>query len=145
RRLPHGAHARSLRGFGQADGRGRPGTIVKRVRADGWRREATLRDNREMLSLVPQKKCFTKTFLFESEETEMADVPPGPVRVARRALIQSAVVCRGNIESEPDRPDVVETHSRIQDWLQELDLIPAMEPLEKKLIDAPLGTLGRSI
>jgi hypothetical protein len=63
--------------------------------------------------------------------------------VAQRALIQCAVVCRGNIDQFPDEPVVVETNDRIRNWLERLGLIPIMEPLEATTLNAPLGTLDR--
>jgi hypothetical protein len=76
-------------------------------------------------------------------EDETHRLPPEPMRVARRALIQSAVVCRGSIELDAIDPDVGETHERLCAWLEHLDLFPAMEPMEKKILTAPLGALNR--
>ncbi len=81
--------------------------------------------------------------IFEADEDGIGQSPPEPMRVAQRALIQSAVVCRGSIDSNPDLPVVVETHNRLRGWLEHLDLRSAMEPIEAEILSAPLGTLQR--
>jgi hypothetical protein len=80
----------------------------------------------------------------DADEYEEDDKPPNPIQVAQRALIQSAVVCRGNIDHDPGHPVVQELHGRIQDWLGRLDLLLAMEPHEARILNAPLGSLDRA-
>ncbi len=69
--------------------------------------------------------------------------PPQPMRVAQRALIQSAVVCRGSIDSGAGDPNVEETNDRILAWLDDISLTPEMEPIEAEMLSAPLGALSR--
>lgn len=69
--------------------------------------------------------------------------PPEPMRVAQRALIQSAVVCRGSIDLDANDPGVGETHDRLRAWLGHLDLTAAMEPAEAEILGAPLGAFNR--
>ena len=82
--------------------------------------------------------------MLEPEGSEPLDSPPDPCRVAQRALIQCAVVCRAAIDQTPDEPGALETYGRVRDWIDALGLAPSMEPLEAELFDAPLGTLDRA-
>jgi hypothetical protein len=70
--------------------------------------------------------------------------PPSAGRVARRALILSAVVCRGNIDNGAGNPDAEALHRRILDWIRSLDLQEEPEPEELALLKAPLGTLNQN-
>ena len=67
--------------------------------------------------------------------------PPAPQRVAARALVLCAVVCRGFIEQEPKSRDNESLRRRVLDWLDGLTLLPEAEPGELTLLRAPLGTL----
>jgi hypothetical protein len=76
------------------------------------------------------------------EEDDRIDLtPPDPQRVARRALILSALVCRSNSDSEPSNPDAIELWERLKGWVERLDLAVEMEPREREMLYAPLGTL----
>ena len=68
-------------------------------------------------------------------------MPPAPQRVAARALVLCAVVCRGFIEQEPKSRDNESLRRRVLDWLDGLKLLPEAEPGELTLLRAPLGTL----
>ncbi len=68
--------------------------------------------------------------------------PPAPQRVAARALVLCAVVCRGFIEQEPKSRDNESLRRRVLDWLDGLTLMPEVEPSELALLRAPLGTLS---
>jgi len=70
--------------------------------------------------------------------------PPTARQVAERALILSALTCRGFIEKGGNDPDAQSLQRRIIDWLQRLALYDRLEPLEAKIINAPLGTLLQS-
>ncbi len=67
--------------------------------------------------------------------------PPAPQRVAARALVLCAVVCRGFIEQEPKSRDNESLRRRVLDWLEGLKLMPEVEPKELAMLRAPLGTL----
>lgn len=67
--------------------------------------------------------------------------PPAPQRVAARALVLCAVVCRGFIEQEPKSRDNDALRRRVLDWLDGLKLMPEAEPKELAMLRAPLGTL----
>ncbi len=71
-------------------------------------------------------------------------VPPDEGRVARRALILSAIVCRSNRDHDPANPDAISLWHRLKAWVESLDLAAEIEPAEKDMIYAPLGTLDNS-
>jgi hypothetical protein len=64
-----------------------------------------------------------------------------PQRVARRAMVLSAVVCRGNSDHEPSNPDAIALWERLKNWVDRLGLAAEMEPHERDMIYASLGTL----
>lgn len=67
--------------------------------------------------------------------------PPDAQRVARRALIISAVVCRSNSDHDPTNPDAIDLWNRLKVWIESLDVTTEIEPAEKEMIYAPLGSL----
>ncbi len=67
--------------------------------------------------------------------------PPDPQRVARRALVLSAIVCRSNIDHDPANPDAIGLWDRLKSWIESLDVASEIEPAEKEMIYASLGTL----
>ena len=68
------------------------------------------------------------------------DIP----RVVCRVLILAAVVCRGSIDSNAAEPEVRSLHSRLLEWLTQLDLWADAEPSEAKILHTPLGELERN-
>lgn len=70
-----------------------------------------------------------------------AETPVSAMRVARRALILSAVVCRGSIDSSAGQPEAESLHKRILDWLTTLSLWDDVELREERALRAALGTL----
>jgi hypothetical protein len=70
--------------------------------------------------------------------------PPGPVAVARRALILSGVVCRAFIEDSTDesRRELV---GDIHDWFDDLDLWPYLEAEEEEITQVELGKMPRQL
>jgi hypothetical protein len=62
-------------------------------------------------------------------------------RVARRALVLAAVVCRGAIDRGVGDPDAESLYPRILTWLTQMDLWEEVEPNEKKIFYTPLGQL----
>ena len=69
--------------------------------------------------------------------------PPDAQRVARRALILSAIVCRSNSDHDPTNPDAIDLWNRLKAWVESLDLASEIEPAEKEMIYAPLGSLDK--
>jgi hypothetical protein len=67
--------------------------------------------------------------------------PPDAQRVARRALILSAIVCRANSDHDPTKPDAIALWNRVKTWIESLDVASEIEPAEKETIYAPLGSL----
>jgi hypothetical protein len=53
------------------------------------------------------------------------------------------LTCRGFIEKGANDPEAVALQKRLIGWLQRIGLYDLMEPLEDKIINAPLGTLPR--
>jgi hypothetical protein len=78
-----------------------------------------------------------------ANKDEIQGAPPGPMQVAQRALIQCAVVCRGSLELGASDPDVRETFERLRAWLEDIGIAVDMEPIEARLLNAPLGSLSR--
>ena len=67
--------------------------------------------------------------------------PPDAQRVARRALILSAIVCRSNSDHDPTNFDAIDLWGRLKTWIESLDVAAEIEPAEKEMIYAPLGSL----
>lgn len=67
--------------------------------------------------------------------------PPAPVHVGQRAVILSAIVCRGFLELDADKPETPSMVARITKWLAELDLHGVIEPREATILNCPLGQL----
>ena len=66
---------------------------------------------------------------------------PDTRRVARRALILAAVVCRGAIEHGAGEAEAERLHTGIKEWLEELGLEPECEPTDLEILHTPLGGL----
>lgn len=69
--------------------------------------------------------------------------PPSALRVARRALVLCAVVCRASLEQEPSEERAEELQERLVAWLEANDLDGELEEHERELIEAPVGSLPR--
>lgn len=69
--------------------------------------------------------------------------PPSALRVARRALVLCAVVCRASLEQEPSTKRAGELQERLLAWLEANDLTGELEEHERDLIEAPVGSLPR--
>jgi hypothetical protein len=61
--------------------------------------------------------------------------------VARRVLILSAIVCRSNIDHDPTNPDAIALWGRVKTWIESLDVAAEIEPAERDMIYALLGSL----
>lgn len=68
-------------------------------------------------------------------------MPPDAERVARRAMVLSAVVCRSNSDHDPANPDAIDLWERLKRWVERLGLDGEMEPAERDMLYAPLGSL----
>lgn len=69
--------------------------------------------------------------------------PPSALRVARRALVLCAVVCRASLEQEPSAARAEELRERLLAWLTANDLGGELEEHERELIEADVGSLPR--
>jgi uncharacterized protein DUF4272 len=72
-------------------------------------------------------------------------VRPDAGRVARRALILSALVCRGYVEADPANPEALSLNDRITEWLARLDLEDEIEPLEAAVLSPPPGAVPAQV
>lgn len=69
--------------------------------------------------------------------------PPDAQRVARRALVLSAIVCRSNSDYAPENPDAIDLWKRLLNWVEELKLEEEMESFEREMLYKPLGKLEK--
>ncbi|MGA9071269.1 MAG: DUF4272 domain-containing protein, partial [Terracidiphilus sp.] len=76
-------------------------------------------------------------------EDEITTMPPTAERVAARAMVLSAVSCRGAIESDAGKPEAEDLRLRILPWLEQIGAADEMELAEKILISTLLGKLDR--
>src|SRR5579862_2763402 len=67
-------------------------------------------------------------------------VAPDAQRVARRALIISAMICRAFVDDDPEQNEFSES---IRAWVNRTGLIPELEPEEKKILYSPPGSMTR--
>ena len=81
--------------------------------------------------------------LISDENPYDCPAPPDAQRVARRALILSAIVCRSNSDHDPTNPDAIALWNRLKTWLESLDVASEIEPAEREMIYAPLGSLEK--
>ena len=69
--------------------------------------------------------------------------PPTPDRVAARAIVMSAVSCRGVIESDAGNPGAEQLRTRVVKWLNNIGVSNEVEPTEAALLSTPLGELDQ--
>lgn len=67
---------------------------------------------------------------------------PSATRVAGRALLLTAVVCRSTIEADAGSADAEALHRGVLDWVGALGLMADAAEAELALLRAPLGTLS---
>ena len=68
---------------------------------------------------------------------------PAASRVLRRALALSAVVCRGVMENQEDRPYAADLHGRVVSWVDQVGIREEFEADELAMLLAPVGALVR--
>jgi hypothetical protein len=74
-------------------------------------------------------------------EVEPPRNPPVAGAVARRAQILSAVTCRGHVEHNLGDPASEALYARIVAWLDTCNLMEFLEPEERTVLLAPMGSL----
>lgn len=79
----------------------------------------------------------------ESEVPNDGLNPPSAERVAARALVITAVTCRGFVEA--DAQQAQEFWSNVLQWFNALGLDAETEPWERAALDTPLGSLEKQI
>lgn len=72
---------------------------------------------------------------------QCVDRPVEATRVARRALVLAAVVCRGSIDRDAGQPEAESVRNRVLDWLTRLGLWDEVEPWEENVLRADIGKL----
>jgi hypothetical protein len=75
----------------------------------------------------------------DEEEGELR--PPSAERVARRALVLAAVVCRSAIEGDAGNAEAEAFRQSVLAWTETIGIAPEMESDEMKLLRTPLGGL----
>src|SRR3954447_11149130 len=75
----------------------------------------------------------------DQDDLEAQEDPPGPDRVAARALVLAAVACRGFVEE--DAAEAGDFWARTRAWLGSLGIDSELEERERWILDAPLGSL----
>jgi len=77
----------------------------------------------------------------EVPEEEFSPTPPDADRVAARAMVLSAVSCRGLIEKDALDPGAEELRRNALAWLESVGAADEMEAHEAALLSTPLGQL----
>lgn len=65
--------------------------------------------------------------------------------MARRALILSALTCRGHLEHNLDDASTRSLHARMHEWLEECQLMESLEAAERAVLLAPQGALEEPV
>jgi hypothetical protein len=78
-----------------------------------------------------------------SATNDFSITPPDAGRVAARALVLSAVSCRGSIEKDAHNPEAEELRKKVVRWLASIGASEELEPAEALLLSTPLGKLDR--
>jgi len=73
------------------------------------------------------------------DESELT--PQTADRVAARAMVLSSISCRGAIERDFEKPGAEVLRQRILPWLVTIGVSSELEPIEKDLLETPLGKL----
>jgi hypothetical protein len=79
----------------------------------------------------------------ETAEDGFSLRPPDASRVAARALVLSAVSCRGLIEEDAHDAGAETLRQRVVSWLGSIGVTGEMEPAETTLLSTPVGKLDR--
>jgi Domain of unknown function (DUF4272) len=80
-------------------------------------------------------------FMTDILDNDFESAPPSAERVAARAMVLSAVSCRGAIESDAGKAGAEALRQRILPWLEDIGAASELEPAEAALISTPLGKL----
>jgi hypothetical protein len=75
-------------------------------------------------------------------ETDLDLHPPSPERVAARAIVLSAVACRGLIEKDASDSRAEDLRQRVLSWIQGIGAYDEAEEHERGLLSTPLGSLS---
>jgi hypothetical protein len=78
-----------------------------------------------------------------STEEFSEQTPPDAFRVAQRALVLSAVICRSGIEQDVGNAQAKDFRAKVIEWVERLGLNSEAEPEEMELLSLPLGKLSK--
>lgn len=78
-----------------------------------------------------------------TSNTEIEGPQPSPERVAARAIVLSAVTCRGSIEKDANERGAEKLRKSTVDWLYRIGADREMESQELALLSTPLGELEK--
>ena len=67
-----------------------------------------------------------------------------PLQVAKRTLVLGAIAFRASLEVT-EHPRTVELSQRLLPWLRDVECEDEIDPIERELLDTPLGCLGPSL
>ena len=71
--------------------------------------------------------------------------PPAASRVAARALVLCATVCRASLEGHSQEVEAETLRQQILEWIDAVGLQSELEDAERQLLAAPLGTLDERV
>lgn len=77
-------------------------------------------------------------------DDELAPVAPSAERVARRALVLAAMAARSYLEGEGPSDDSAAFQRDMLRWLADVGAAAECEARERRVLDAPIGTLSRA-
>jgi len=76
------------------------------------------------------------------DDDDHVAIPPSAARVAARALVLGAVVCRSAIEGDAGNSKAEAFREEVLSWLRDVGLVQEAEPSELELLECKLGGLS---
>jgi hypothetical protein len=101
-------------------------------------------DSRKQQPQFHKRKSYNpEALLSDKKRGEMDDklIPQSAQRVAARAMVLSAISCRGAIEKDAEKPGAEVLRKQILPWLDQIGVTQEIEPAERDMLDTPLGKL----
>lgn len=77
----------------------------------------------------------------QSSDEDPVPIPPSAERVAARALVLCAVICRSAIEGDAHNPAAEAFRSDVVNWLRDVGVMTEVEQSELELLECTLGGL----
>jgi hypothetical protein len=76
------------------------------------------------------------------DDDDPVTIPPSAERVAARALVLSAIVCRSAIEGDAGNSKAEAFRAEVMSWFRDVGLVEEAEPNELALLECELGGLS---